>query len=363
MPHYSLLPMRQGDEAHIHIYEQGGASSLGGAHARALTTREDGTMDLAKIEAAIRGDDPHFPVTKVVCLEQTHNRAGGRVLPLDYIDAVGALAHERGVALHIDGARIMNACTAAGVAPARMVQAADTVSVCLSKGLAAPLGSLVLGSADFIRRARRVRKALGGGMRQVGVVAAPALLALTEMSKRLHEDHDRAKCVACARVRVACCGRTCGVLHACRGGCAAPCGARCAGWPAHAWWSGWCRCADNPFTGAACIASAWCCIACPWVACARGRCRALGEGLNGVPGVSVDITKVESNIVMLHVDADATGLTAPDLSSALKAHRVLCSAKDASTIRLVTHYQVTDEGVAAAIAAVAACVAAAKPAS
>jgi threonine aldolase len=185
-----------GDNAHMFFYEQGGMAALGGVHPRPVPNRPDGTIDLAVIEAAIRPDDEHAPITRMVALENTHNRCGGRVLPVAYMDAVGELAHRRGLALHVDGARLWNAAVALGVTPARLVAAADSVSCCLSKGLAAPVGSVVAGSKEFIRRARRNRKVVGGGMRQAGVIAAAGIVALTEMIDRLAEDHANARLLA-----------------------------------------------------------------------------------------------------------------------------------------------------------------------
>jgi len=185
-----------GNEAHIYFYEQGGASQLGGAHPRVIPTNKDGTLNLKDIEEAIRGDDVHFPITRVICLENTHNRCGGRVLPTSYIDSVGEISKKHGLKLHVDGARLMNAAVALNEDPARLVKAADSVSLCLSKGLGAPVGSIIVGTKEFIHNARRLRKALGGGMRQAGVIAAPALIALEEMPKRLHIDHANAKRLA-----------------------------------------------------------------------------------------------------------------------------------------------------------------------
>ena len=135
-------------------------------------------------------------MTRLIALENTHNRCGGRVLRPDYVDAAGALAHEHGLRLHVDGARLWNAAVALGVPPARLVDAADSVSVCFSKGLAAPVGSAVAGSQAFVRRARRMRKQVGGGMRQAGVLAAACLVALDEMVDRLAEDHANARRLA-----------------------------------------------------------------------------------------------------------------------------------------------------------------------
>ncbi len=185
-----------GDQAHVYIYEQGGAAALGGVHPRAVPTQPDGTLALEAIQAAIRPLDDHFPLSRLVTVENTHNRCGGRVLRPTYMDAVGELAHRYGLRLHVDGARLWNAAVALDVPPARLVQAADSVSVCLSKGLAAPVGSVVVGSREFIRQARRTRKAVGGGMRQVGVLAAAGLVALHQMVERLAEDHANARRLA-----------------------------------------------------------------------------------------------------------------------------------------------------------------------
>jgi len=181
-----------GDQAHIFMYEQGGSAAVGGVHPRTVPNRPDGTLDLKQVEDAIRGDNDHYPVTRLLALENTQNRCGGQALPVAYMDAAGELAHRHGLALHVDGARLWNAAVALGVPPARLVQAADSVSVCFSKGLAAPVGSAVAGSAAFIRRARRMRKQVGGGMRQAGILAAAALVALDNMVDRLAEDHANA---------------------------------------------------------------------------------------------------------------------------------------------------------------------------
>lgn len=185
-----------GNYAHIFRSEQGGTAALGGVHSHTIPNQADGTLDLADIEAAIRGDNEHYPATRLICVENTQNVCGGRVLPVEYMDAVGDLAHRHGLALHVDGARLWNAAVALNVSPARLVQKADSVSVCLSKGLGAPVGSLVVGSADFIRKARRNRKVLGGGMRQAGVIAAAGIVAVTEMVERLADDHANAQALA-----------------------------------------------------------------------------------------------------------------------------------------------------------------------
>lgn len=182
-----------GSDNHIHFYEQGGIAQLGGIHSRVIPSQPNGTIELSAIESCIRTNDVHFPTSKLICLETTHNRCGGRILSLEYIQSVGALARKHNLKLHIDGARIMNAIKGLNISPAEYVAAADSVSICLSKGLAAPIGSVIVGTQEFIQSARRVRKVLGGGMRQVGVIAAPALKALTTMADRLVEDHKNAK--------------------------------------------------------------------------------------------------------------------------------------------------------------------------
>jgi threonine aldolase len=185
-----------GDRAHIFRSEQGGTAALGGVHPHTIRNLPDGTLDLAEIEAAIRSDNEHYPMTRLICLENTHNFCGGRVLPVAYMDAVGELAQAHGLKLHVDGARLWNAAVALDLSPARLVQQADSVSVCLSKGLGAPVGSVVAGSADFIRRARRNRKVAGGAMRQAGVIAAAGIVAISEMIERLADDHTHARQLA-----------------------------------------------------------------------------------------------------------------------------------------------------------------------
>lgn len=185
-----------GDKSHIFRSEQGGAAALGSVHPMAIRNQADGTLDLDEIQANIRADNEHYPITKLICIENTHNFCGGRVLPLAYMDAIGDLAHEHGLKLHVDGARLWNAAVALGVSPARVVRNADSVSVCLSKGLAAPVGSVVAGDQAFIGRARRMRKVVGGGLRQAGILAAAGVIAVTEMVERLSDDHANAKALA-----------------------------------------------------------------------------------------------------------------------------------------------------------------------
>ncbi|MBN1641024.1 MAG: low-specificity L-threonine aldolase [Anaerolineae bacterium] len=185
-----------GDISHTLLFEAGGSASLGGIHHYAVPTQPDGTLCLEDIAAAIRPDNEHYPRTRLVCLENTHNRCGGRVLTPAYTAAVCALAHERGLCVHIDGARIYNAAIALGVEARALVGGADSVAFCLSKGLSAPVGSLLCGSGPFVRDARRWRKAVGGGMRQCGVLAAAGIVALEEMVERLAEDHANARRLA-----------------------------------------------------------------------------------------------------------------------------------------------------------------------
>lgn len=185
-----------GDRCHIFRSEQGGAAAFGGVHPMAIRNQADGTLDLEEVAANIRGDNEHYPITKLICIENTHNFCGGRVLPVAYMDAIGELAHQHGLKLHVDGARLWNAAVALNVSPARLLQHADTASVCLSKGLGAPVGSLVVGDEAFIAKARRARKAAGGGMRQAGIIAAAGIVAVSDMVERLSDDHANAKALA-----------------------------------------------------------------------------------------------------------------------------------------------------------------------
>jgi len=182
-----------GQLAHSYRYEAGGAAVLGSIQPQPVPQQPDGTLLLADIEAAIKPDDEHFARTRLLCLENTWN---GKVLPLDYIEQATALARRRGVATHLDGARLFNAAVASDVPLARIAGHFDSVSVCFSKGLGAPVGSALAGSRALIERARRVRKMLGGGMRQVGVLAAAAMHALDHHVDRLVEDHANAKRLA-----------------------------------------------------------------------------------------------------------------------------------------------------------------------
>jgi threonine aldolase len=186
-----------GKEGHIFRWEVGAASALGGITMHQVAMQPNGEIKLEDISAAIRNSaDVHHPITKLVCLENTQGGMGGVPLSAEYVNRVADLAHSHGLKLHIDGARLFNAAAALNVEPIELVRQADSVQICLSKGLCAPAGSLLLGTREFIDRARRIRNMLGGGMRQAGVLAATGLIALQDMRKRLREDHQHAEQLA-----------------------------------------------------------------------------------------------------------------------------------------------------------------------
>jgi len=185
-----------GSDSHIHVYENGGISTIGHVHPRVVPNKEDGTMDLRKIEASIRPKELLYATTRLICIENTHADCGGRCITAEYTDKLGELAKSYGLKVHVDGARIFNASTALGVPVDRLVSAADSVSVCLSKGLGAPVGSVIVGSQEFIAKAKKLRKTLGGGMRQVGVLCAAGLVALHDMVGRLKDDHHKCRILA-----------------------------------------------------------------------------------------------------------------------------------------------------------------------
>ena len=181
--------------AHIYYYEAGGPAALSGVSCRCLNGVR-GIFTAADVEAALRPSDQHYPPTKLVCLENTHNRGGGTIWPLERIREVAGFARRQGLRMHLDGARLWNASVATGIAERDYAVHFDSVSVCFSKGLGAPIGSVLCGSRDFIQRARRFRKMLGGGMRQVGILAAGALYALEHQRSRLADDHANARALA-----------------------------------------------------------------------------------------------------------------------------------------------------------------------
>lgn len=189
---------RRGDEiiveehAHIKVYEAGAVAGLSGVNMMSVPS-VNGQMSLSRIESAIRGDDVHYPDTSLICIENAYN---GMALPLSYMKEVKDIANKHGIKTHLDGARVCNAAVALECELYDIGQYFDSISVCLSKGLGAPIGSVLVGDKEFIERARRYRKMMGGGLRQVGVLAAPGLIALKEMRLRLKEDHDLAKYLA-----------------------------------------------------------------------------------------------------------------------------------------------------------------------
>lgn len=182
-----------GQQAHTYKYEGGGAAVLGSIQPQPLEVQADGSLDLAQVAAAIKPDDFHFARTRLLALENTMQ---GKVLPLEYLARARRFTHENGLALHLDGARLYNAAVKLGVDAREITQHFDSVSVCLSKGLGAPVGSVLCGSAELIAKARRLRKMVGGGMRQAGILAAAGLYALDNHIQRLADDHANAQFLA-----------------------------------------------------------------------------------------------------------------------------------------------------------------------
>jgi threonine aldolase len=197
-----LVHCQRGDEvivgnlSHIYLNEAGGMSALGGIQPFPIPNQKDGTLALVDILASIRTEDVHHPITRLICLENTQNSCGGVPLTVEYTKQVGKIAHEKNLTLHIDGARIFNSAVAQNVDVKELVAPADSVMFCISKGLVSPIGSMLVGTEKFIMRARHLRKMLGGGMRQVGVVAAAGIISLEKMTDRLAEDHIHAKAMA-----------------------------------------------------------------------------------------------------------------------------------------------------------------------
>lgn len=245
-----------GNAAHIYRYEAQGSAVLGSVALQPLPMQRDGTLAFDDIKAALVPDDAHFVQTRLICLENTHN---GKVLPLSYLQEMGAFVAERGLKLHLDGARLFNAAVASET-PVEVIAAPfDSISICLSKGLGAPVGSLLVGSHDFIARARRLRKMLGGGMRQAGILAQAGLFALEQHVTRLADDHRRAK--------------------------------------------------------------------------------RLAEGLAALPGIELDLSLVQSNMVFLRLHE---GESAP-LLAFMKERGILFSGY--GELRLVTHLQINDDDI------------------
>ncbi len=185
-----------GKQSHIYLNEAGGMSALGGIQACPVQNQADGTLAPDDIITSIRTEDVHHPITRLVCLENTQNICGGVPLTSEYTRHVSELAHRHNLSLHVDGARIFNSAVAQNISVKELVSPADSVMFCLSKGLAAPIGSMLVSTQKFITRARHLRKMLGGGMRQVGIVAAAGIISLEKMTNRLAEDHTRAKKMA-----------------------------------------------------------------------------------------------------------------------------------------------------------------------
>jgi threonine aldolase len=186
-----------GEQSHIFLFEQGGASQFGGICMRTLPNKEDGSMEITKIEKAIRDDDIHEPITSLICIENTHNACGGKVLKESFLQELRNLSKQHNIPVHLDGARIWNALQESTISPIEMGSYVDSMSVCLSKGLGAPVGSVLIGSKDFIKKAKRMRKALGGGMRQSGVLANAGLIGFRDFQNGLlKDDHLYTKLIA-----------------------------------------------------------------------------------------------------------------------------------------------------------------------
>lgn len=185
-----------GNEAHILWYEVGGAAAVGGVIMRTVPNNPDGTITPSALRETIRGKDIHFPPTTLLCLENAHNRCGGAVLTPDYTVEISELAHQNGLLIHLDGARIFSAAIALGISAVELTKPVDSVCFCLSKNLSAPVGSLLCGTKEFVKRSRKYRKMLGGGMRQSGIVAAAGIVAIEHGIDRLIDDHQTARQLA-----------------------------------------------------------------------------------------------------------------------------------------------------------------------
>ncbi len=257
-------------EAHVWWYEGGACFSIAGVTPRPVASH-GGRLDPDEVRAAIRPANPHFPVPRVLWLENTHNRAGGRVTPIALHRELCRVAHDAGLSVHLDGARIFNAQVAGGTLAADYAKTCESVTFCLSKGLSCPVGSIVCGSAELVARARRIRKRLGGAMRQAGVLAAAGIVALETMIDRLADDHANA--------------------------------------------------------------------------------RRLAEGLAELPGLTLDMESVETN--MVYVDCSGTGQSSAELAKRLNAAGVMVSTPGAASLRFVTHRHITAEDVDEAVRRVA----------
>ena len=186
-----------GDKSHIFLYEQCGASQFGGVSLRTLPNLPDGTIDIENINMSVRDNDIHEPITSLICIENTHNACGGQVLPIKFLQDLKLLSLDKNIPIHLDGARIWNALTYMNEPPSKIGELVDSLTVCLSKGLGAPIGSLLIGTKEFIEKAKRIRKAIGGGMRQVGIIGAMGLVALDNFDDGIIlNDHNRCKKIA-----------------------------------------------------------------------------------------------------------------------------------------------------------------------
>lgn len=190
-----------GDRSHIFLNEAGGIAALGGVHPRTIPNADDGSLPLDLVEKAIRHHDVHYPPTRLICLENTQNYCSGSPLTVEYMDAAASLAARHKLKIHLDGARVFNAAAALAVDVSQLTRQADSVMFCLSKGLSAPAGSLICGTREFVRKARKIRKMLGGGLRQAGHLAAAGIVALESLVDRLEEDHANARKLALGLAR------------------------------------------------------------------------------------------------------------------------------------------------------------------
>ncbi|UCF71243.1 MAG: low-specificity L-threonine aldolase [candidate division WOR-3 bacterium] len=252
-----------GDKSHMFLNECGSMSSVGGVHPHTVFNQPDGTISLGDIEGAIRGVNDHWPRTRLVCLENTHNRCYGAPLTPEYMASVKDLAGQRSLKVHLDGARIFNAVVALDVDMKDLTKHVDSLSFCLSKGLSAPVGSVVCGSHEFIAEARRNRKLLGGGMRQAGIIAAPGIVALGRMVDRIADDHKNA--------------------------------------------------------------------------------RRLAKGIAQIPGLSIDLSTVYTNIV--YFDVDIKRITTDALKAMLDRKGIRALPTGPTRFRMVTHYGITEEDI------------------
>ena len=185
-----------GEESHVFLYEQGGSAQFGGVQLNPIPNNPDGTFCLDKFKRKFRFYDQHEPITSLAIVENTHNMCGGKVIPLEWLDEFTKICRERKIPFHMDGARLFNAAACLSVPAARICRDFDSVNICLSKSLSAPIGSVLVGSSAFIEQARRMRKALGGGMRQVGVLGAAGIVALDTVVPKLYDDHQRLRRIA-----------------------------------------------------------------------------------------------------------------------------------------------------------------------